>query len=83
MRMKLIDEIAHVKIFGSEDLLILLRSVKLDDDSVVNVEHLRVVSELVAGLSNHIELCESFLEVIKLKLQSGILVVSLLVNCTG
>ena len=83
MRMELIDEIAHVKIFGSEYLLILLRRVKLDDDSVVNVEHLRVISELIAGLSNHIELSESFLEVVKLEFQSGILVVCLLVNGTG
>jgi hypothetical protein len=82
MGMELINKVAHVEVLHSENLLIILRGIKLDNDSVVDVEHLGTVSKLIASLGNQIELCEGLLEVIELQLQSGILVVSLLVNGT-
>ena len=58
-------------------------SIELDNDSVIDVEHLRMVSKLIAGLGNQIELSEGFLKVIKLELQLGILVAVLVVDGTG
>ena len=83
MGLELINKVTHVEVLHGENLLIILRGIELHNDPVVDVEHLGAVSELTASLGNQIELREGLLEVIKLQLQSGILVVSLLVNGTG